>query len=133
MPKKSFDGLPYPPLVTLDRDDPIRPDDLAPLLRRRPRGVTLCIRSGAVEGAKQNRGGYFFHITPNPNNPGHYFLTDFEKIPIARSGHEVIQFDIDDLCEFVNHCTGMRFSESCLLLCQMEINFRSDPDEADED
>ena len=132
MPKKSFTGLPYPPMVRLDRDIPIRPDDLKPLLDSRRTGVSLCVRSDAIDGAKQNRGGYFFHVAPLPQDQDGYFLTDFEKIPVTKADGTVIRFNISDLCEIINHCTGTHFSQRYLLLSQTEINFRSDPTQPDE-
>lgn len=131
MPKKSFDSLPFPPLVTLDRDEPICIRDLEPILRSRTEGVTLCVRSGEVEGAENNRGGYFFHIAPTVDIQGEYYLTDFEKIPVKRLNGSVIHLETRELCEFINHCTGMQFSEEYMFLSQSEINFRSDGDEDD--
>jgi hypothetical protein len=128
MAKKSFTGLPYPPMVRLDQDEPVTVTDLNAVLTKRPAGFSLCVRSAA---GNENRGGYFFHIAPSRHNSGMYFLVDFDKIVVADSKKAEVVFSIDDLCEFINHCTGLAFSERYLLLSQTELNFRSDPDEDD--
>jgi len=127
VPKKVFTaGIPYPPLITLDQGGPLQPAQLAAVLRGAREGWSVCVRSGSGE---PKRGGYFFHISRDENAKGNFVLKDFDKISVARSDGEVISFDLESLCEFVNHCTGSRFSERMLILSQSEINFRSDPDD----
>jgi len=127
MPKKSFDRLPYSPIVKIDQDEPIRPTDVTPILEERIDGVTLCVRSSAVDDAKENRGGYFFHVAPNREHPDQYFLKDFEGKYVKKTDGSIITFNINDLCKLINHCTGVEFNEEYLILSQLEINFRSDP------
>lgn len=127
MPKKVFTtGIPYPPLITLDQSGPLKPAQLAAVLRGPHKGWSLCVRSGAGE---PKRGGYFFHVSKDENSAGNFILQDFEKVSIARSNGGIVSFDVDSLCEFINHCTGSAFSERMLILSQAEINFRSDPDD----
>lgn len=133
MPKKSFHRLPYPPMVTIDQDEPIGPNEIAPVLYSRPNGVTLCIRSSAVNSAKESRGGYFFHVAQNGDNFDQYSITDFDANPIKKLDGSLITFKIQELCDFINHCTGSKFSEKYLILSQTEINFRSDANGQEED
>lgn len=120
-------------MFKLDQDEPLGPEDVISILRERPGGVTLCVRSSAADSADDDRGGYFFHVASNGENSGRYFLTDFDAIPVRKSDGSLIDFDVQELCDFINHCTGTEFSEKHLILSQTEVNFRSDPDESEED
>jgi len=126
MAKKAFLGLPYPPLVRLDRDVPVSVADLLALHSERPGGFSVCVRSAS---GHENRGGYFFHIVPSASAAGQYYLVDFERIIVTDSLRREITFTIEELAEFVNHCSGLSFSERYLLLSQTDLNFRLDPDE----
>lgn len=117
-------------MVKINQDDPIKSDNINYILQERPDGVTLCVRSGAAEGANDNRGGYFFHVAPIRKSSGRYFITDFDAIPVRKLDGKLIDFDVQELCEFINHCTGVKFSEKYLALSQTEINFRSDPNDS---
>ena len=131
MPKKVFtSGIPYPPLTTIDQGGPLKPAQLAVVLGGTREGWSVCVRS---ESGKPKRGGYFFHISRDENAKGNFVLKDFDKISIARSNGDFISFDLESLCEFINHCTGSHFSKRMLILSQSEINFRSDPDEDKDD
>jgi len=125
MPTKIFTaGLPYPPLIRVDQSGPLEPAQLAEVLEGARNGWSICVRS---ESGEPNRGGYFFHVRRDAD---HFILSDFENISVTKPGGDVIKFDLESLCAFVNHCTGALFSEKMLYLSQSEINFRSDPEDA---
>ncbi len=118
MPKKVFDTLPFPPLVKLDTDDPIRQDTLVDILHQRLTGVSICVRSA---NGHQNRGGYFFHIRPTDDTLNECEILNFEKIFVAR-------LPLANITTFINHCAGLAFDEDSFQLCQSVINFRLDPE-----
>jgi hypothetical protein len=118
MARNIIGNAPFPPVLLFEEAREFTVDDLAGIARKRPNGVSLCVRyaTGPAE-----RGGYFFHFVPVENNS--FQLYDFEKKAI----HD---FTADSLVAFVNHCTGHRFDEATFTLCQTEINFSKD-DEPD--
>ena len=118
MPKKKFDGLPFPPLVKLDTSDPVMPDRLTELLKTRQDGASICIRSAT---GHPNRGGYFFHVRPHDDTLARWDIFNFEKIYVA-------DLPLDKLTAFINHCSGLAFDEEAFQLCQTVINFRLDPE-----
>ncbi len=119
MPKKTLGNLPFPPMERVDTDTPIEPEALEAILLDRPNGVSICVRS--LNGP-EDRGGFFFHIRPKPDNQPAYELVNFEKLVAA-------SFDVENLAVFMNHCSGLAFDEASFQLCQTTINFRLDPPE----
>lgn len=106
---------PFPPVIFIDRDDPVTVEFLRLIVEERPEGVTICVRY-ATGPAK--RGGYFFHIAAEPDTPDHYTLIDFDKHPVAT-------VPIDFLVRFINHCTGRQFDAAAFAFSE-SINFRQD-------
>jgi hypothetical protein len=84
-------------------------------IKSRPGGVSVCLR---FPGGVDNRGGYFFHFRQG-TKMNTFELFDFEKKLIKILNGE-------DLVKFINHCSGKKFDNDSFLLCQNEINFRSD-------
>lgn len=117
MPKKKFEGTPFPTVVRIDTDTPILIDRVSDVLRNHPNGASICIRSA---NGHPNRGGYFFHILPIDN--GECELYNFEKILVAT-------LSIEQITIFMNHCSGLEFHEWAFLFCQSIVNFRLDPAE----
>lgn len=117
MAKNEIGGLPFPPLVKLDTNDPIASETLAELLNQRVGGLSICVRS--AEG-HINRGGYFFHIRPKDRTLDECEILNFEKISVA-------SLPLETLTAFVNHCAGLAFDEASFQLCQTVVNFRLDP------
>src|SRR5437016_2503812 len=63
--------LPYPPLVILALEGPIRWSDIEKQIKDRlPNGVSICVVSARGE---ENHGGYFFHI--KKTREGYMFRT----------------------------------------------------------
>ncbi len=118
MPKKELGGLPFPPLIKLDTNDPIEQNTLAEILQQRLEGVSICVRS--AEG-HANRGGYFFHIRPKDPTLDACDILNFERI-------SVVSLPLAKLTAFINHCAGLTFDEESFQLCQTVINFRLDPE-----
>ena len=118
MSKNVLGSLPFPPLVKLETDEPIKPKALEELLRRRLEGVSICVRS--VEGHPQ-RGGYFFHIRPRDETLEACEVFNFERIL-------VLSLSLEKISAFVNHCAGLAFDEESFQLCQTVVNFRLDPE-----
>ena len=119
MPKKKFEGIPFPPIVRIDTDTPVVINQLADIFKERPNGVTLCIRS--AEG-HPHRGGYFFHILPIDNDLSKCELYNFEKMLVAT-------LPVEQMTLFINHCSGLDFNEWAFQFCQSVVNFRLDPAE----
>ncbi len=118
MPKMKFDGLPFPPLVKLDTDDPVKAEMLSELLKDRHSGASICVRSAT---GHINRGGYFFHVRPHDATLARWDIFNFEKIYVA-------DLPLNELTTFINHCSGLAFDEAAFQLCQTVINFRLDPE-----
>ena len=118
MPKNLLNGLPFPPLLILDQDAPIREEQIRKLFEsgRENNGISILVRN---ESGHQDRGGYYFHIKKNSNKVKEYFLYDFEKSKVS-SLHE------SDLILLINHCSGREFSPKSYSVCQNEINLRND-------
>ena len=122
MPKKAFAGLPFPPLEKINADTPIVEAAVAELLKRRPKGISICIRNPQ---GHRNRGGYFFHIAKSETHDNLFQVFDFEKTLVK-------EFELAPLTRFINHCTGLAFDEEMFNMCQREINFRLDPQRSPE-
>ncbi len=117
MPRKPLPCIPFPPLVRFDTDEPLSEGVLEKLLKKRPGGLSLCVRS---KTGHANRGGYFFHLLPADDGRDTYGLYDFEKI-------HVIDLTLAQATALINHCSGLAFSAEALSLFQTVINFRLDP------
>ena len=120
--KKDFQGLPFQPLAKVDTDAPIQEESLAELFKRRPEGVSICVRSGS---GHVNRGGYFFHLAQGADKPELVTIFNFEGIPVTA-------LDLKRVTAFVNHCSGLSFDQEIFELCQSVINFRLDPEKEPE-
>lgn len=116
MPRKQLPGLPFPPLVKLNADKPITEAQLGELLKKGPKGLTVCVRSGS---GHKDRGGYFFHLLPL-KGLSECIILDFEK-------RKVITLDLRRTTALINHCSGLSFSETEFQLCQQVINLKTDP------
>lgn len=123
MAKNVLGDVPFPPLVRVESDTPLKEAQIRALLEPRPEGVSFCVRSTTGHA---NRGGYFFHLMPGGDDLDKCQLFNFEKTYAAT-------LDIAKLTALVNHCSGLQFDESSFQLCQTQINFRLDPEpEAEE-
>jgi hypothetical protein len=116
MPRNIIGKPPFPPVLLFDEDRDFILNDLLCIARERPRGVSICIRY--PEGPPK-RGGYFFHFAPRSDRGTEFEVYDFEKRPVK-------QFTAESLVKFINHCTGRKFDEPSLILCQTELNFMKD-------
>ena len=106
--------LPNPkyPIQTIDTNDPICLDDLKTYLANN--GTTLLIRS---ENGHPNRGGYYFQIENLVTGSIRFFTFDQRD-----------HFDLPpaEAVDFINHCSGLLFSEDMLRYCQNTIDLRND-------
>jgi hypothetical protein len=121
MAKKDIRNIPFPPLVTINTNEPLTVDKVIIILKSHLDGVSICIRS--AEG-HPDRGGYFFHIrakdkTITPLTQCEIY--NFEKISVSK-------LKLSELTDFINHCSGLQFSKTAFHLCQSVINFRLDPE-----
>ncbi len=111
--------LPFPPLVKVSAGEPLTTTEVESLLMRRPKGISMCVRSATGHA---DRGGYFFHIRPyEQNGPVEYEIFDFH-------GKSVLKLGLEHLTQFINHCTGLAFDPKMLMLCQTVVNLRLDPE-----
>lgn len=110
---KKFGPVPYPPLLVVERDDPIDDDWLAGKLASAPDGLSLLIRTAA--GAN-NRGGFFFHLTLSADDVS---FCDF-------AGDRIILLPLAQAVRLINHASGRAFDEEMLTLCQRSVNLRQD-------
>ena len=117
MPRKVLGGVPFPPLQVIDTDLPIPAQRFVEMLAVHPQGISLCVRAASGD---PSRGGYFFHFRRAVNG-NQVELVNFERTVVT-------ELTEDELTELINHCTGLAFSESALILCQNTINFRLDPE-----
>lgn len=115
MPRNIIGQVPFPPLIVVNTDNPLKLEEIDAMLVERPTGVSICIRS---QDGHPNRGGYFFHFSKD-FELGEITLFDFE----GRSLHTFIPASFSN---FVNHCTGNVFDDEAFRLCQAKINFRQD-------
>jgi hypothetical protein len=116
MPRNLIGKPPFPPAVLFDEDRNFAVDDLLEIVRKRPRGVSICVRY--PEGPPK-RGGYFFHFAPRAEGIDEFQVYDFEKTLVKT-------FSATGLTALINHCTGRKFDEDSFLLCQTELNFLKD-------
>lgn len=116
MPRNLIGNAPFPPVLLFDKNRDFTIDDLRRIKRERPSGVSICIRYPA---GSEKRGGYFFHFAPNPQRSDEFNVYDFEK-------RMVKSFSSASLVAFINHCTGRKFDEPSLILCQTDLNFLKD-------
>ncbi|MEH2416345.1 hypothetical protein [Nostoc sp.] len=119
MPKKKFEDIPFPPVVSMDTDTPISIDQVSNILRERQKGASICIRS---THGHTNRGGYFFHVLPTDSHLSKCELYNFEKTLVAT-------LPVEQITLFMNHCSGLEFNEWVFQFCQSVVNFRLDPAE----
>lgn len=106
--------LPDPkfPIETIDTNEPICINDLTSRLVNN--GTTLLVRS---ENGHPNRGGYYFQIESLPSGLIRFFTfdqKDYFDLSLARA------------VEFINHCSGLMFSEEMLRYCQNTVDLRND-------
>lgn len=123
MPKKKLGRIPFPPLIKLDTNDPIKPETIIEILSSRLQGASICVRS--TEG-HSDRGGYFFHICPKNPAIGEYDLFNFESIYVAT-------LPLSKLTALINHCAGLAFDEEAFQFCQTVVNFRLDPESKEDE
>jgi hypothetical protein len=116
MPRNLIGDPPFGPVLLFDEGRDFTLDDLRRIKRKRPRGVSLCIR---YHGGPEKRGGYFFHFASRPKQDDEFEVYDFEKRPVTT-------FTGAGLVAFINHCTGRKFDEASFILCQTELNFLKD-------
>ncbi|MDZ8184232.1 MAG: hypothetical protein RMX96_05130 [Nostoc sp. ChiSLP02] len=119
MPKKKFADIPFPPVIIMDTDTPVSINQVSNILRERPKGASICIRS--TQG-HTNRGGYFFHILPIESDLSKCELYNFEKMLVAT-------LPVEQIILFINHCSGLEFNDWVFQFCQSVVNFRLDPAE----
>lgn len=117
MPRNEIGDLPYPPLEIVDTATPVTADQITDLFQKHPDGTSFCVRSA---DGHPIRGGYFFHAVPYPDGVE---IFDIEK-------HLIAKIAPDQFVLFVNHCTGLAFSEWAFQFCQSVVNFRTDPAES---
>jgi hypothetical protein len=113
---KSLGNVPFPPVKTHDASEPLTREILQDLFAEKPDGISLCVRRGTGHA---DRGGYFFHLQFQKDS-NEYKLFDFEKNPVAN-------LSLEQVVEFINHCTGLKFSEWAFNFCQSTVNFKLDP------
>lgn len=118
MPRNQLGSVPFPPLEVLQRDSPIDGALINQLASKREirNGISILIRS---ETGHPKRGGYFFHFRKIDNSTDEYELFDFQKTQVASLSER-------ELILLINHCSGARYNEESYLVCQNEINLRSD-------
>lgn len=118
MPRNTLEALPFPPLKVIDQNAPVDATQLRAFLDTKTDtdGVSILIRS---ETGHPERGGYFFHFRRSTATPIEYELFDFQKTRVAAMTE-------DELILLINHCSGRQYSEASYLVCQNEINLRSD-------
>jgi len=110
--------LPFPPLVMVEGDQPLRWADLEPLIQQRLQiGVSLCILRRAGDA---KRGGYFFHI--KKTTEGYTFCT-FDRAAVCAFA------DGEKAVAFINHVSGREYSDDMWRIAQ-HVNLRSDGDSA---
>jgi hypothetical protein len=103
MAKNTIGAPPFPPVVVIDKNEPITQADVDLMLAERPHGVSICLR---YAHGGTTRGGYFFHFQPSANETGQLSLYDFEKL-------HVVNLSPTALVAFINHCTGRQFDVLC--------------------
>jgi hypothetical protein len=118
MAKNKIGNIPFPPLVKIDVNEPLSVDEVTKILKSRDEGISICVRS---QEGHPDRGGYFFHILPKDKNITLCEIYNFEK-------KSVITLTVNNLTDFINHCSGLQFSKTAFHLCQSVINFRLDPE-----
>lgn len=118
MAKNEIGNIPFPPLVTIDVNEPLSVEQVVNILKSRPNGVSICVRS--KEG-HPNRGGYFFHFLPKDEEINECDIYNFEGIHVST-------LTLSHLIDFINHCSGLQFSQASFNFCQSVINFRLDPE-----
>jgi hypothetical protein len=116
MAKNTIGTAPFPPVLVLDKNEPLSDVDLQEALRGRFNGLSLCLR---YETGPIKRGGYFFHIKPPQDEVGLYSVYDFERRLLT-------SLEFEALLRFVNHCTGRKFDENSFNLCATQLNFLTD-------
>jgi len=116
MPRNVIGDPPFAPVLLFDEGRDFTLNDLRRITKKRPRGISLCIR---YHGGPEKRGGYFFHFAPKRGRADEFEVYDFEKCPLKN-------FSAADLVVFINHCTGRKFDEASFILCQTELNFSKD-------
>ena len=110
---KLIGKLPFEPLVTVDSNSPVSPSLISEISDKRQSGVSICVRS---EDGHAKRGGYFFH-----------FKRDADKyILVSAMGESLIQLNLDQLVDLINHCSGRMYSDEIFRLFQSKLNFKSD-------
>ena len=116
MARRSLGSPPYPPICLVDTDNQLVLDDVQQTRRRWKTGVSLCVRT---KHGPPNRGGYFFHFKQSKHATNQFSLCDFE-------GRHVGDFSLEDLLDFINHCSGRRFDMKSFIRCQQFINLLKD-------
>jgi hypothetical protein len=116
VPRNSIGKAPFPPVVLFDEDRNLSLADLLRIARRRPTGVTICVR---YPDGPPNRGGYFFHFVATSQELTKFNIFNFEN-------RFVKELSAQELVCFINHCTGRQFDENAFILCQTELNFLKD-------
>lgn len=115
MAKNIIGGVPFPPLIKHQSDDPINMDEFNNILNKgsNKKGLSILLRS--LNG-HDNRGGYFFHISTKNNILSFY---DFEK-------NIVCSLKKTEALALINHVSGLQYDEKSYEICSKTINLKSD-------